>query len=328
MNDYKPTFTITNEMLQLVFSIGENLSKLNNTDNLSKLPRVRKTSRIKSVHSSLAIEANSLSLDQVKDVLDGKTVIGPRKEIQEVKNAFEATENLSRYNANSLQDLLKSHSIMMKGLVDEPGILRRVEEGVFDGNKIVHLAPTAKMVSSLMNQLFLWLKDSDTHPLIKSSVFHYEFEFIHPFNDGNGRIGRLWQNVILSKWKPIFEWIPIESIIKERQEEYYQSLSTSNKNGDSNVFIVFMLNAINDSIINMIVSTSKAISHANDKVTKLLGVLQFDFALSTKELMGLLNLKSREAFRINYLKPALEAGLVVMILPDSPNSKNQKYLKN
>lgn len=322
-----PPYEITDEMLELVSEIMENLGKLSGVNELEKLPRLRRVSRIKSIHSSLAIENNTLSIEQVTDVINGKRVLAPQKDIEEVHNAFNAYEKLSEINPYSIDDLLKIHGIMMNGLVKEAGRLRSGQVGVYNQDgKVVHLAPPADFVPQQLGQLFDWVKNSNANMLIKSSVFHYEFEFIHPFNDGNGRTGRLWQTALLASWKPIFAWIPIESIIKDNQEDYYNAITLSTSQGKSNIFIEFMLDVINKAIKDIITDTRNHYNHINNQITELMKVIE-NYPQSATELMEKLNLKSRLGFRKNYLQPALDAGLIGMTEPDKPTSKNQKYFK-
>ncbi len=324
---YIPPYEITDEMLELVSEIMENLGKLSGVNELEKLPRLRRVSRIKSIHSSLAIENNTLSIEQVTDVINGKRVLAPQKDIEEVHNAFNAYEKLSEINPYSIDDLLKIHGIMMNGLVKEAGMLRSGQVGVYNQDgKVVHLAPPADFVPQQLGQLFNWVKNSNANMLIKSSVFHYEFEFIHPFNDGNGRTGRLWQTALLASWKPIFAWIPIESIIKDNQEDYYNAITLSTSQGKSNIFIEFMLDVINKAIKDIITDTRSHYNHINNQITELMKVIE-SYPQSATELMEKLNLKSRLGFRKNYLQPALDAGLIGMTEPDKPTSKNQKYFK-
>ena len=324
---YIPPYEITDEMLELVSEIMENLGKLSGVNELEKLPRLRRVSRIKSIHSSLAIENNTLSIEQVTDVINGKRVLAPQKDIEEVHNAFNAYEKLSEINPYSIDDLLKIHGIMMNGLVKEAGMLRSGQVGVYNQDgKVVHLAPPADFVPQQLGQLFNWVKNSNANMLIKSSVFHYEFEFIHPFNDGNGRTGRLWQTALLASWKPIFAWIPIESIIKDNQEDYYNAITLSTSQGKSNIFIEFMLDVINKAIKDIITDTRNHHNHINNQITELMKVIE-SYPQSATELMEKLNLKSRLGFRKNYLQPALDAGLIGMTEPDKPTSKNQKYFK-
>ena len=324
---YIPPYEITDEMLELVSEIMENLGKLSGVNELEKLPRLRRVSRIKSIHSSLAIENNTLSIEQVTDVINGKRVLAPQKDIEEVHNAFNAYEKLSEINPYSIDDLLKIHGIMMNGLVKEAGQLRSGQVGVYNQDgKVVHLAPPADFVPQQLGQLFDWVKNSNANMLIKSSVFHYEFEFIHPFNDGNGRTGRLWQTALLASWKPIFAWIPIESIIKDNQEDYYNAITLSTSQGKSNIFIEFMLDVINKAIKDIITDTRNHYNHINNQITELMKVIE-SYPQSATELMEKLNLKSRLGFRKNYLQPALDSGLIGMTEPDKPTSKNQKYFK-
>lgn len=327
MDKYTPPYEITEEMLEFVSEIMENLGKLSSVNDLEKLPRLRRANRIKSIHSSLAIENNTLSVEQVTAVINGKRVLAPQKDIEEVKNAFNAYEKLSEVNPYSIKDLLKIHGIMMNGLVKEAGKIRSGQVGVYNRDgKVVHLAPPAEFVPKQLEQLFNWVENSSVNMLIKSSVFHYEFEFIHPFNDGNGRMGRFWQTALLSGWKAIFAWIPIESIIKENQEDYYNAISLSTSQGKSNIFIEFMLDVINKAIKDIITDTRNHYNHINNQVAELMNVIE-SYPQSATELMEKLGLKSRLGFRKNYIQPALDAGLVKMTEPNKPTSKNQKYFK-
>lgn len=325
MDNYIPPFDITNKMFELAAQIMEQLGKLSNVNELERLPRLRKVSRIKSIHSSLAIENNTLSIKQVTDVIEGKRVLGPADDILAVKNAFAAYKELENIDAFSLNDLQKVHGIMMNGLVSESGMLRTGDVGVFDSKgNVIHVAPPAPLAIKQIIQLFNWVKNSDVQMLIRSSVFHYEFEFIHPFRDGNGRMGRYWQTALLASWKPIFKYIPIESVIKDNQEEYYKVIKTSTSQGKSNVFIEFMLDVILKAITDIVNDTTEHYNHLSVQINKLMQVLE-TFPQSAQELMDKLGLKSREGFRKNYLNPAIEAGLVGMTIPDKPTSKSQMY---
>jgi Fic family protein len=207
-------------------------------------PKLRRANRIKSIHSSLAIENNSLSLEQVTALLNGKKVLAPPQDICEVQNAFEAYNRLLDFDPYDIDDLQVAHMILMKDLVPAPGQFRTGAIGVVKEREIIHIAPKADMVSGLIADLLKWTQKAKAHPLIKSCVFHYEFEFIHPFSDGNGRMGRMWQTLLLYQWKPIFAWLPIENIIMEHQSEYYAALGGSNDKGDCTEFIEFMLRSI------------------------------------------------------------------------------------
>ena len=248
MDRYTPPFTITNNILSLVAAISEKIGRLTVMQNMENKPHLRKNNRIKSIHSSLKIEANSLSLTQVRDVINGKLVLGEAKEIQEVKNAYNAYEKIAEINPYCIEELKKFHGIMTKYIVEESGDFRSGEEGVFNGEECIFMAPPARFVPQLMNELFDWMQEvkDQVHPLILGSVFHYEFVFIHPFTDGNGRMARLWHTAILSKWNPVFEYIPIESQIEKFQDEYYDAIAKCHVEGESTVFIEFMLAQIDD----------------------------------------------------------------------------------
>ena len=337
MNNYKPPFQITEKMTVLIGEISEEIGRMSIFQEKFSNPHLRRENRIKTIHSSLAIEHNSLSLEQVTAILDGKRVLGNPNEIKEVKNAYEAYELLTKLNPFSVKDLLDAHRLMMNGLVKENSKFRSQEVGIFAGRKVVHIAPPADLVPKHISSLISWYKTSSVHLLIKSAVFHYEFEFIHPFSDGNGRIGRMWHTLLLGKWKKIFFWLPIEELIKKEQKEYYDTLAIADKESESTIFVEFMLKIINDSLKE--IKTSERITDQdNDQVTvqdsdqdkkpveKLLSVLG-DNVLSAVEIMKKLNLVHKPTFRKNYLNPALEAKLIERTIPDKPNSKNQKYRK-
>lgn len=329
METYSPPFTITNEILSYVSSISENIGRIMAASNLESRPHLRRNNRIRSIHSSLKIEANSLSLGQVRDVINGKAVLGEQKEIQEVKNAYAAYERLSEIDPYSLQDLKRFHGIMTASLVDGSGNFRRGEEGVFNGSQCIFMAPPARFVPQLMEELFRWMKEAqDTvHPLILSSVFHYEFVFIHPFSDGNGRMARLWHTAILSKWKPILEYIPIESQIEKFQDEYYDAIARCHVDGASTIFIQFMLSQIDRILADISVQIREDHGPHSGYVQKLLEVMEYDVPYTSSALMEKLGLRSKEGFRRNYLRPAEDLGLIRMTIPDKPNSRNQRYIK-
>lgn len=330
MNDYIPPFNITNKMLDLVASIMEKIGRLDNYNNLNKMPILRRNNKIRSIHSSLRIEANSLTFNQVKDVINGKMVIGPQKEIQEVKNAYNAYEMINKVDPYSIDDLKKIHGIMTYLTVEESGDFRKGDEGVMDGDICIFIAPKPEYVDKLMRQLFDFIKRNKDiiHPLILSSVFHYEFVFIHPFSDGNGRTVRLWQNILLTTWKPIFEYVPIETAIKKYQNDYYKAIANCNAKGDSTEFIEFMLKMIDEVLDDLIKNANIEIKHINSYIAKLLDVMDYNIPMSIKEIMEKLGLKSRSSFIKTYLNPALEQGLIKMTIKDKPTSKNQRYYKD
>ena len=318
---YTPPYTITDEILNLVSDITEILTKLTIDDKMNYNPRLRRDNRVKTIHASLAIENNSLSIEQVTDIIAGKRVLGPQNEICEVKNAFEAYEHLLELNPYLIKDMLKAHKMLMHDLTREAGTFRQGGVGVFAGDRLVHMAPPAERVPQLIKELIDWLKNDKAHPLIKSCVFHYEFEFIHPFADGNGRMGRMWHTLILYKWKPIFGWLPIETIIRERQEEYYNALGKADSKADSGVFIEFLLQAIYDSL-----KEYDKTEQVTEQVERLLDAIGDDI-VSSKELMERLGIKHRPNFRDKYLLPAMKLGLIEMTIPDKPNSSKQRYRK-
>ena len=256
MRNKKPPFEITNSILEKIAEIAELVGHVNATAGLSTNPTLRRTNRIRSIYSSLAIEQNTLSLEQVTAVLNGKRVIAPPKDIAEVKNAYEIYEMMDSLNPYSVDDLLNAHAVMTRGLVEESGCFRSGPVGVVDkqGN-ILHFGTLPDYVPGLVNELLDWAQDCDYHMLIKSCVFHYEFELIHPFADGNGRVGRLWHTLLLSKWNPIFAWLPVESIIHENQKEYYKAINISNAQGESTVFIEFMLSVIKTALTEAVENT-------------------------------------------------------------------------
>lgn len=330
MNNYVPPFTITNTMLDRIASIMKKIGQLDNYKTFNKMPVLRRNNRIRSIHSSLAIEANSLSFKQVKDIIDGKLVIGPQNEIQEVQNAYRAYSKIEEVDPYSITDLKRMHGMLTYLTLESAGSFRKGGEGVFDefGN-CIFVCPPPDKINDLMKQLFDWMhrKKDEIHPLILSSIFHYELVFIHPFKDGNGRTARLWQNVILSNWEPLFLYVPIESAIKKYQEDYYAAIQNCNISGESTEFIEFMLKMIDEVLSNLINGVNTEINHLSVYVKKMLDVMEFEVNYTTAELMKLLNLKSRLSFRKNYLNPAIQSGMVKMSLPNVPTSKNQTYYK-
>ncbi|MCI7809563.1 Fic family protein [bacterium] len=242
-----------------IAEIAELVGRVSAAAGLSANPTLRRTNRIRSIYSSLAIEQNTLSLEQVTAVLNGKRVIAPPKDIAEVKNAYEIYERMDSLDPYSAEDLLSAHAVMTRGLVEESGCFRSKPVGLVDkqGN-VLHFGTLPDDVPGLVKELLEWTRDSDFHMLIKSCVFHYELELIHPFADGNGRIGRLWHTLLLTQWKPIFAWLPMESIIHDRQEEYYDAINRSNFEGESTAFIAFMLSAIKAALMEAVQTSGAA----------------------------------------------------------------------
>lgn len=244
---YQPPFTITSKIIDLVSQISEKIGEVQR-DFSNASPQLRKQNRIKTITGTLQIEGNTLTEEQVSAILEGKRVLASVRELAEVKGAIVAYEQLANLNPLSLDDLLQAHDLMMGDVLTHAGQFREKSVGIYKGKEVVHVAPSAHQVSGLMAELMQWLQSTDCHPLISSSIFHYEFEFIHPFVDGNGRMGRLWQTLILSRWKPLFHDVPLESVIKECQQAYYDALGQADNSADSTAFIVFMLQAILNTI--------------------------------------------------------------------------------
>jgi len=268
MKNKKPPFEITKTMIHQVAEIAELVGKLTSTNQLSANPTLRRTNRIRTIHGSLAIEQNTLSLEQVTAVLNGKQVLAPPKDIAEVKNAYEIYERMDELNPYSVDDLLMAHGIMTQGLVEESGVFRSRPVGVVDQEgHVLHFGTLPQYVPDLVMELLDWVKNSDIHMLIRSCVFHYELELIHPFADGNGRIGRLWHTLLLSRWNPAFAWLPVESMIHARQPEYYAAINASNNAGESTVFIEFMLSTMKASLIDAINTSDKMSDGPMDKTT-------------------------------------------------------------
>ena len=301
---YEPPFIMTGEITNLIVEIGELVGSIITYEAMNPNPILRRESRIKTIHSSLAIEQNTLTLEQVTDIINGKRILGPPQDIHEVKNAYEAYERISMLDPYNVKNLLTAHKIMMNGLVKEAGVFRSGNVGVYAGTELIHAGTPAKYVPDLMQQLFTWLKESKYHPLVKSCIFHYEFEFIHPFQDGNGRTGRLWQSLILQKWKDIFTWLPVETLVYENQEEYYKVLQSADNKGDSTEFVEFMLGMIRDALSE--ISTTQ---NENDVVTnvvinvvtnedKVLSMLKQDGKMSATMLANSIGITQRQAQRI------------------------------
>lgn len=318
---YQPPYTITSKILSLVAQISEAVAGVNLVE-IQNSPMLRRQNRIKTITGTLAIEGNTLNLDQVSAIIEGKPVRGSQKEIAEVRGAIKAYEALAQYQAHSMDDLLGAHQKMTEEILPDAGRFRINNVGVHKGGKVIHVAPQADRVKALMKELLCWLKQTDDHPLIRSCVFHYEFEFIHPFSDGNGRMGRLWQTLILGQWRELFYSVPIENTIKNNQKAYYSALVSADDNADSTVFIEFMLRIILASIETIDPVTDPV----TDPVEKLLYVMG-DGYLSSAQIMAKVGLSHKPTFRKNYLLPALKQGVISMSYPDIPNSPKQKYKK-
>ncbi len=298
---YRPPFTISAKAINLIAKISSQLERYAIRMEQEDTLRLRRANRIKTIHSSLAIEGNTLSEGEVQAVLEGKKVVAPLKEIQEVKNAIKTYELYPKLNPFSIQDLLLAHGTMMSGLVDEAGMFRKGGVGVFDGDKPIHIAPPADRVRDLMSDLFGWLENADDHLLIRSCVFHYEFEFIHPFADGNGRIGRLWQSLILGRLNPIFEHLPVENMVYSNQQAYYHAINRSSDLGDSGPFIDFMLEEILNALVdhqgksNADIADEKGLNYQQQRV---LGYLRADRHTTAAKIAADLDMSARQIERM------------------------------
>lgn len=300
MTNKQPPFEINERIMVDVIEIAELVGRVSVTDKISLNPTLRRTNRIQTIYSSLAIEQNTLDIEQVTAVLSGKRVIAPPKDIAEVQNAYEIYDNMDKLNPYSIDDLLKAHSVMERGLLNEAGEFRSRPVGVADSEgNILHFGTLPQYVPKLIQELLEWTEKSEIHLLIKSCVFHYEFELIHPFADGNGRMGRLWHTLLLSKWNPIFAWLPIESIIHDNQSEYYNAINISNNNGKSTVFIEFMLSVIKQALQESINDKPKNISSKSDlRWNKINDYLETHEYILNSDVQKLLGVSSATATRI------------------------------
>ncbi len=333
MSDYKPPFQLTSKIIYQLAEICELLGRITALHLTNISTSLRQAFLVRSIHASLAIEQNSLSLAQVKAVLDGKMILATPIEIKEVQNAADAYKLISILNPASVDDLLRAHQLMMKDLVPENGKFRSGGVGVFKGDMLIHMAPPAQFVPKHIHNLFTWYQRSELHPLIKSAIFHYEFEYIHPFADGNGRIGRMWHSLLLGTWKELFFYLPLEEFIKSQQKKYYDTLNIADKTTDCADFVELMLEIIRDSLTELTLVdrrtdqvTDQVTDQDNSALTRLLLALGNE-TLKATDLMQRLGLSHKPTFRKNYLNPALEQGLIERTIPDKKNSSAQKYRK-
>ncbi|OII56371.1 cell filamentation protein Fic [Pseudomonas putida] len=324
MSIYQSPLTVTPRILALVAEISEQVGLLTAYRDGTLTPQLRRGNRIRTIQASLAIENNTLSVEQVTALLDGKRVLGLPREIQEVRNAFATYDAMPGWRAESQDDLLTAHDMLMHGLIDDAGRYRRGGVGIYRGTRLLHMAPPASRVATLVQDLLHWVANNDWHPLITSCVFHYEFEFIHPFADGNGRMGRLWQTLLLSQWRPVLAYLPVETVIREQQDAYYAALAATDQAAEATPFVEFMLEALLRALIEA-EDSGQVTDQVTDQVASLLNVLPAGVALKSSELMHQLGLSHRATFRKSYLYPALAAGLIEMTDPESPRSPKQQY---
>jgi Fic family protein len=330
MPAYQPPFQITPSILTLVADISEQLGRwsavLGHAD-AALLPELRRGNRLRTIQASLAIEHNSLSLEQVTAVLEGKRVLGLPREIQEVRNAFAAYEQLPNWQPYNDKHVLAAQDQLMLGLVDDAGQWRHAGVGIYRDQQLMHMAPPPSQVARLMGDLLAWLKTMPVHPLVASCVFHYEFEFIHPFSDGNGRMGRLWQTLILSQWKPELAYLPVETVIRHQQAEYYAALSAADKASDATGFVEYMLKALLSAMQEVVEAPSQHQVGTKSELTVeqsyVLAIFKGEMTLMA--LMKEVNRSDRSKFRSQVLNPLMDAGLVEPTIPDKPTSSKQKY---
>lgn len=303
----KPPYAITSRILSLISSISERIGEVKSAHLVKPSAELRKKNRIKTIQSSLEIEGNTLTVEQITDLINNKRVLAPRKDILEVKNAIKVYSMLNQFDLYSLDSLCIAHGVLMTDLLDNAGALRKTSVGIVKGDDVAHMAPPGDRVYPLMNDLFNYLKNDDDLLLIKSCVFHYEFEFIHPFLDGNGRMGRLWQTMILKKYSPVFEFLPIETMIKERQQDYYSVLGKSDVQGNSTPFIEFMLGLINQALEDLLSSQNLTLS-SDDRIAAFREIIRDDFFSRQDYLRHNKDISSATASR--NLKNAVDKGLL------------------
>ena len=324
----KPPYTITEQAADYLAKIVEAVTRLELGTGFKGDLKLHRANRLETIHSSLAIEGNSLSLGEVIAVIEGRLVAGKQTEIKEVMNAYEAYDKIMTFNPYSIADFLQAHRLMTEGLVKEAGRFRQGDVGVFDGDVAIHIGARPQFVPQLMEELFAWAKESRLHPVLKSAVLHYEIETIHPFADGNGRMGRLWQTLLLAKWNEIFAWIPMESVLYTNRSDYYQAIERAHRANDSGVFIEFTLAALYDSVV---AQEKHQVEHQEKHQVELsdtqLAILQalVSRALSRKEIFAAIGLSGDSRSLKRHVGPLLKTGIVEMTAPGSPNSRLQKY---
>ena len=324
----KPPYTITEKAADYLAKIVETVTRLEFGTGFNRDIRLHRKNRLRTIHSSLAIEGNTLSLDEVTAVLQGKAVAGRQEEIKEVKNAYEAYDRIMTFHPYSIPDFLMAHQLMTEGLVKESGEFRSSDVGVFSGEEVVHIGARPQFVPQLIEELFGWAEASELHPVLKSAILHYEIETIHPFADGNGRMGRLWQTLLLAKWNPIFAWLPMETVLYQNRSQYYQAIENARKANDSGVFIEFTLSALLD-IISL--QEKHQVEHQEKHQVELTTIQMKvvksleNKVLSRKEIFIAIGIAGDSRAFKRHIEPLLDAGLIEMTIPDKPNSRLQKY---
>ncbi|HMM05893.1 MAG TPA: Fic family protein [Clostridiales bacterium] len=324
----KPPYTITEKAADYLAKIVETVTRLEYGTEFKRDTLLHRENRLRTIHSSLAIEGNSLTLGEVTAVIEGKVVAGKQTEIKEVKNAYEAYDMIMTLDPYAIEDFLKAHKLMTDGLVIESGKFRSGNVGVFNGDVAVHIGARPQFISGLMKNLFDWAKESELHPVLKSAILHYEIEIIHPFADGNGRMGRLWQTLLLANWNTIFAWIPMESVLYQNRPQYYQAIKDARSANDSGAFIEFTLSAVLDIIIDQEKHQVKHQDEHQVELTEvqLLALKALDGKiLSRKEIFTAIGMSVGSRSFKRHIAPLLTEGFVEMTVPDKPNSKLQRY---
>lgn len=320
----KPPYTISEKAADYLAKIVETITNLEYGTGFKGNLRLHRKNRVRAIHSSLAIEGNSLTLGEVTAIIGGKMLAGKRTEITEVKNAYEAYDKIMTFDPYAVKDFLKAHKLMTQNLLTEAGRFRSGDVGVFDGGLALHIGARPQFVPGLVKDLLDWARKSDLHPVLKSAVLHYEIETIHPFADGNGRIGRLWQTLLLAKWKKVFAWLPMESQIYEKRPQYYEAIETARKNNDSAAFIEFTLAAVLHTIDDQVKHQVKHQVNLTGTQTNAMKSIE-NKELSRKEIFAALGMSGDSRSFRRHLQPLIEAGLIEMTVPDKPNSRLQKY---
>lgn len=324
----KPPYTITEKAADYLAKIVETVTRLEFGTGFKRDIKLHRENRVRTIHSSLAIEGNSLSLGEVTAVIEGKMVAGKQTEIKEVKNAYEAYDKIMTFDPYAIGDFLKAHQLMTDGLIKESGKFRGGDVGVFDGDVAIHIGARPQYVPQLMEELFGWAKESELHPVLKSAILHYEIETIHPFADGNGRMGRLWQTLLLAKWNDIFAWIPMESVLYQNRPEYYQAIENARQANDSGVFIEFTLSSLYDIIAaqekHQVRHEEKHQVQLSDTQIEVLKALK-KTTLSRKEIFTAIGMNGDSRSFKRHIEPLLADGFIEMTVPDKPNSRLQKY---
>jgi len=327
-----PPYTITINAADYLAKIVEAVTRLELGTGFKRDIKLHRENRVRSIYSSLAIEGNLLTIDEVSDVINGKLVAGSQSDVKEVKNAYEAYDRIMEFDPYSVEDFLEAHKLITNGLINEAGSFRRGDVGVFDGNRAVHIGARPQFVPGLVKELLLWGKETQLHPVLKSAVFHYEIETIHPFEDGNGRIGRLWQTLVLAKWNELFAWIPMESVLFENRQQYYTAIEDSRRVNDSGVFIEFTLSAIEKILSEQEKLQEKHQDRLEDEHQVDLTKVQADVisalknkSLSRKDIFKEIKMSGDSRSFKRIIEPLIANGYIQMTIPDKPNSKLQKY---